>query len=110
MVLLVIEVSIATFLSAGFIRSTLGDFLVVILIYCFIKSMFDWKPINVAIGVLIFAYVIELLQFFQVLKILNLQDHKILATILGSTFQISDLIAYTLGTITILILEQKIIN
>ena len=102
---MVIEVAIATFITNGFIRSTFGDFLVVILMYCFVKSMFNWKPLNVALGVLMFSYGIEFLQLFNVLKIYNLHNYKILATVLGSTFQISDLIAYTLGTITILILE-----
>ena len=70
--------------------------------------MFNWKPLNVALGVLMFAYGIEFLQLFHVLKIYNLQDHKVLATVLGSTFQISDLVSYTLGIITILILEYWI--
>jgi len=106
-ILFIIEVAIAIFLSNGFIRSTFGDFLVVMLIYSFVKTIFDWKPLKVAIGVLIFAYLIEFTQLFQILKICNLQDHKILATVLGSTFQISDLVSYTIGTITILIIEDR---
>lgn len=54
-----------------------------------------------------FAFLIEFLQLIQILKTLNLEHNKILATVLGSTFQISDLVSYSLGTITILILEYR---
>jgi predicted ferric reductase len=70
--------------------------------------MFNFTPIKVAIGVLMFAYLIEFLQLFQILKTLNLQNNKILATVFGNTFQISDLLFYTLGVVTILIIEYKL--
>lgn len=108
MILLIIEVAIAVFIKEGFIRSTFGDFLVVMLIYCFVNSIIKAKHIYIALGVLIFAYVIEFLQLFQLLKTLNLQDNKILATVFGNTFQMSDLIFYTLGVLTILIIEYKL--
>ena len=90
-------------------RSTFGDFLVVILVYCFVKSFANSKPKYVAIGVLVFAFCVEFLQLSNLLKFLHLQENTVAKTILGSTFQISDLIAYTLGIITILIAEYKIL-
>lgn len=107
-ILLIIEVAIAIFIKEGFIRSSFGDFLVVMLIYCFVNSFIKAKSITIAIGVLIFAFIIEFLQLFQILKSLNLQNNKILATVFGNTFQMSDLIFYTLGVITILIIEYKL--
>jgi len=104
---LAIEVAIAVFISNGFIRSTFGDFLVVMLIYCFVKTIFNGNPLKVAICVLIFAFLIEFLQLIQILKSLNLEQNKIIATVLGNTFQISDLVSYSLGTITIVILENR---
>ncbi|HEX9827771.1 MAG TPA: DUF2809 domain-containing protein [Flavobacteriaceae bacterium] len=103
-----VEILIAKFLIQGFIRSTFGDFLVVILMYCFVKSLVSVKPKYIAIGVLIFTYAIEFLQFFKLLDFLNLQGNKTANVVLGSTFQISDLISYTLGIITVLIVEYKI--
>jgi len=108
LILLIIEVAIAIFIKEGFIRSTFGDFLVVMLIYCFVNSFIKAKPIYMALVVLIFAYVIEFLQLFQILKTLNLENNKILVTVFGSTFQMSDLIFYTLGVVTILIIEYKL--
>ena len=103
-----VEILIAKFLIQGFIRSTFGDFLVVILMYCFVKSFANIKPKYAAIGVLICSYAIEFLQLFNLLGYLNLQDNKTANVVLGSTFQISDLISYTLGIITVLIVEYKI--
>lgn len=57
--LLVIEVLIAAFLNDGFIRHTMGDFLVVILLYCFFKSFLKTNSIAVAIVTLAIAFTIE---------------------------------------------------
>lgn len=105
--LLLTEILIATFLVTGFIRHTFGDFLVVILIYCFLKSFLDTKPKYVAKAVLAFSFLIEFLQLFQLLKLLNLENNHMAKLILGSTFHVSDLIAYTLGILFILIVESN---
>ena len=109
-ILFIIEVLIATYLKTGFIRHTFGDFLIVILLYCFIKSFIAIKPIPTAIYVLIISFIIEFLQMGNLLYHLNLQNSDLAKLILGSTFQISDLVAYSLGTITVLIIENIISN
>ena len=107
-ILLLIEVCIAYFLKTGFIRHTFGDFLVVILLYCFLKSFINFKPITMAIIVLFISFTIEFLQLTPFLEWLNLHDNTLAKTVLGSTFHISDLVAYTLGVITIIIVESKL--
>ena len=107
-VLFVIEVLIATFLTDGFIRHTFGDFLVTILIYCFFKSFFKINSITLAVSVLVFAFVIEFLQLANILETLNLQNNHFIKLVLGSSFHVSDLVAYTLGIITVLLIEFKI--
>ena len=108
LLLLATEVVIAIYLKDGFIRHTFGDYLVVILMYCFIKSFIKhhWKAI--AIGVLIFAYIIEGLQVFNLLKLLHLQHNHLANLVLGSTFSITDLVAYTFGFITIIFVEFQL--
>ena len=108
LLLLIIEICIAAFLTGGFIRHTFGDVLVVILIYCSIRSCIKANPIYIAIAVLVFAFTVEFLQLFNLLDYLQLRQYKMANIILGSTFHISDLIAYTLGTITILTIDLKI--
>ncbi|TYA58273.1 ribosomal maturation YjgA family protein [Formosa maritima] len=107
-VIFIAEIFITTYIKTGFIRHTFGDFLVVILIYAFIKSFLSIKPTRLGICVLIFAFFIEFLQFFNILKTLNLQNHTLAKLVLGSTFQVSDLIAYTLGIIFILAIEYNL--
>ncbi len=104
--LLVVEIAIAIFLKEGFIRHTFGDYLVVILMYTCIRSFSNIKPLAAAVGVLLFAFNIEFLQLFNLLDVLNLRDSHLAKLILGSTFHISDLIAYTLGVLTILCIEH----
>ncbi|WP_242202392.1 ribosomal maturation YjgA family protein [Aestuariivivens insulae] len=106
--LLCIEALIAIFLKTGFIRHTIGDFLVVILIYCFVKSFFKITPLKLGIAVLAFAFLIEFLQLVNILALFNLHKKSFLKLLLGSTFQITDLIAYTLGVASILSIELNI--
>ncbi|WP_298239171.1 DUF2809 domain-containing protein [uncultured Algibacter sp.] len=108
--LLITEILIATFLKAGFIRHTFGDYLATILIYCFVKIFFEIDSLKLGVSVLIFAFIIEFLQLINLLKILNLQNDPLLKIIVGTTFEISDLVAYTLGIITVLIVEFKTTN
>lgn len=104
---LAIETAIATFLKTGFIRHTFGDFLIVILLYCLIKSFWNAKSLNVGILVLVIAYGIEFLQLTNFLKALNLSDNRAAQLIFGNTFEVSDLVAYTLGIITGLLIEYQ---
>ncbi|WP_460218164.1 ribosomal maturation YjgA family protein [Psychroserpens sp. MEBiC05023] len=108
LMLLSIEICITAFLTEGFIRHTFGDYLAVILIYCAIRSILNIKPIYVAIGVLIFSFSIESLQLFNLLDYLHLRDNNFAVIVLGSTFETTDLIAYSLGIITIYLIDTKI--
>lgn len=110
MMLFAIEACIAYFLKTGFIRHTFGDFLVVIMLYCFIKSFIDIKPITTGLIVLCIAFIVEFLQLTSFLELMSLQDNKIAKIVFGSTFHVSDLLAYTLGIITTLIIEKKLNN
>mgnify|MGYP000303657079 CR=1 FL=1 len=106
--LFVIEVLIATFLKDGFIRHTFGDYLVVILIYCCCKSFVKIQSFKLAIAVLLFAFLIEFLQLTNVLKLVKLENNHLAKIIFGSTFHVSDLVAYTLGIISVLLIEFKL--
>lgn len=108
LLLFIIEALIATHLHTGFIRHTFGDYLVVMLLFCIVKSLIDVDSIKLAVYVLAFAYCIEFLQLFNILELLNLEQHYLLKLVLGTTFQFSDLVAYTLGIITVIFFELKI--
>lgn len=104
--LLSIEICIALFVHDNFIRPYIGDVLVVILIYCFIKSFFNLPPNITAIAVLLFSFVVETLQYFKVVNLLGLQNSKVASIIIGTSFAWQDIIAYIVG-IAIVILAEK---
>ena len=106
--LFIAEVLIAVYLKTGFIRHTFGDFLCVILLYCFFKSFIEGYHFKIAISVLFIAFIVEFLQLTNYLELFNLHNNHLVKVILGSTFEFSDLVAYTLGIITTIAFEFKI--
>jgi hypothetical protein len=106
LLLLIIEILIALFIRDNFIRPYVGDFLVVILLYCLVRSFFNIPVLSTAIGVLLFSFLIETAQYFQVANRLSLQENTIAKTIIGSSFEWIDLLAYTLGIAFVLLMES----
>lgn len=104
--LFTVEVLIARYVTQPFIRYWLGDFLVVILIYYFLKSFIAVKPLSLAFFVWIFACTVECIQATDLIRLLGWEHNKVANLILGNTFSFSDLVAYSLGILTVLILEK----
>lgn len=107
LLLFCIEFSIAYFLKGGFIRHTFGDVLAVIMVYCLLKSFMNVKPLLLGIFVLTISFCVEYLQYFQLIKRLDLQNNEIAKVVLGNTYHILDLLAYIIGITSVLILESK---
>jgi Protein of unknown function (DUF2809) len=104
-VLFVVEVLIALFVRDNIIRPYVGDYLVVILIYCAIRTFLKVPVLKTAIAVLLFSYLIEVLQYFRIVDRLGLSGNIVAKTVIGYGFEWWDMLAYTLGIITILIIE-----
>ena len=103
--LLLIETGIAIWVKDDFIRPYLGVFLVLILIFCFL--MFLWR-ISVLKGlliVLIFSFTVEFFQLINIAKVLQYQPPEIVMIVLGSSFSLLDLLAYSLGILFCLVTE-----
>ena len=107
LLLFITEVLIALFVHDQFIRPYIGDFLVVILIYCFVKSFLNTPVVPTAIGVLLFAYTVELLQYFRIVEVLGLQHSRAARIIIGSSFEWQDMLAYTLGILMVILIEKR---
>ena len=105
-VLLLTEVCIALFVHDNFFRPYIGDVLVVILIYCFVQSFFKLSYLPVAVAVLVFSYIIELMQYFNITEILGLQHSALARTIIGTSASWKDIIAYTAGIGIVLLIER----
>lgn len=106
--LFLIETLIALYIHDGFVRPYLGDVLVVILIYCFLKSFLKIPVLPTAVFVLVFSFSIEFLQYFELVKLLHLENSKVARTVIGSSFEWLDLVAYISGFLFIIIAEKLI--
>lgn len=88
------------------IRPYGGDFLVVILLYCMVKTFVNTPQLITACSVLVFAYLIEISQYFHLVEILGLEHSKIACTVMGTFFSFIDLLAYTFGILFVIIIEN----
>ncbi|PHS09744.1 MAG: hypothetical protein COA88_03965 [Kordia sp.] len=107
--LLLTEISIVIFFKTGFIRHVFGDYLVVLLLYCFLKSFVSISNNTLAGITFLIAFTVEFIQLTPLLKTIGLENHSLANLILGNTFSITDLLAYTLGYITIIIFNSYIL-
>ncbi|WP_240186749.1 ribosomal maturation YjgA family protein [Pedobacter namyangjuensis] len=106
----IIEVIIALYIKDNFIRPYIGDVLVVILIYYFVKAFIKAPVLPMAIGVLIFSYLVETLQYFQFVKLIGLANNKLANIVIGNYFAWEDIVAYTIGITIVLFIETYFIK
>lgn len=106
LLLLWFEVLIALFVHDQFVRPYLGDFLVVLLLYCFTRSFLQVRVITAIMMVLPFSYAVETAQYFTVINHLGLEENVFAKTVIGSSFDWQDILAYTLGSLFIYLVEQ----
>jgi hypothetical protein len=99
------EAAIAMYVHDDFIRPYFGDFLVVILLYCFVKSFVKVSVLVAASLVLVLSFGIEIAQYFDMVEKLGLQHSKIARVVLGNSFTWMDLLAYVLGILTVIGIE-----
>lgn len=104
--LFTIEVLIALYVRDRFIRPYAGDVLVVILIYCFLRSFLQLKSVIAAFYVLAFAFAIEIFQSLDIVEKLHLKNSKMASTVIGTSFDWMDILCYTVGIIIVLLAEK----
>ena len=103
--LLLIEVIIALYVHDDFIRPYVGDILVVIVIYTFIRIIVPEKCRLLPLYIFIFATGVELLQLANITEILGVEDNQFLKTLIGSVFDIKDIVCYAAGCVILCVYE-----
>ena len=98
-VLFAVEVFIALFVHDRIIRPFIGDVLVVILIFTFIRIFIPEKVRLLPLFIFIFAAGVEVAQYFRIVEVLGLQDNRIMSTIIGASFDIRDILCYFVGCV-----------
>lgn len=103
-ILLLIEILIGAFLKGGFIRAYGGDILVIPLLYALIRSVFPQNTVQTArylpVGLLFLGIFTECMQAIHLADLLGIQN-PIIRIVIGSTFDLLDILCYAVGTILI---------
>lgn len=105
-VVFMIEAIIAVFIHDNFIRPYLGDVLVVVLIYCFIKAFVRNETKLLPLYIFIFALLVEVGQYFNLAELLGLSEYRIARVIIGATFDIKDIACYMVGCVGLFLFEM----
>lgn len=100
-----IEIAIAQYTS-GWVRSYLGDVLVIVLLYSAIMSVAELNKKLVVLFTLIVAFAIEFGQYFKLAERLGFAPDSLAYIVLGNTFSVEDLGCYVVGAILILLFER----
>jgi hypothetical protein len=105
--LFLVEVGIALWIDDAIIRPFFGDFLAVIALFFLLKTFLVISDVNLAFASLGFAYFLEFLQYCNFLKLVGLENYKIIAIVLGSSFDWRDIFAYTLGIFAVFLFNKE---
>lgn len=104
--LLIVEILIAIYAKDDFIRPILGDYLASILLCCIFATFLKISINKIAFITLLISYFIEGLQYIKILDLLNLKQFTLLEIIFGTSSSWTDMLAYTLGILTILLIHN----
>lgn len=104
-ILLIMEVLIALYVHDDFIRPYIGDVLVVVVIYTFIRIWIPERFHLLPLYIFLFATGVEILQYFNLVEVLKLENHTFMRILLGSVFDVKDIICYGTGCILLGIYE-----
>lgn len=108
LVLFFVELFIALYIRDSFVRPFLGDVLVVIFIYTFIRIFLPDRFPLLPLFIFVFAAGVEVLQLFQIVDLLGLGGISFFRILIGSVFDIKDIVCYAVGCIVLGIYEYAI--
>ncbi len=105
LVLLAIEVAIALFVTGGVVRGYLGDVLVVVLIYCLVRTFVRNEARLLPLWIFLFAVAVELAQYADLAGRLGIDQRSATGVIVGSVFDLADIACYFAGCAGIAVFE-----
>ncbi|MFA9378286.1 MAG: DUF2809 domain-containing protein [Lachnotalea sp.] len=105
LVLLIIEVLIALYIHDDFIRPYIGDVLVVMVLYFFVRIFIPNGVKLMPLYIFIFAAGVEVLQYFRLVEVLGLENNRFLRILIGSVFDVKDIICYGVGCAVITVVS-----
>ena len=111
MAVFLLECMVATLLAPiHFIRGSMSDYLVVILIYFGIRIFYLARPWRLATGVFLFAAMIEIGQYYHLADYFGPENRGLARLLLGNVFSLQDILMYLLGSVSALVLDTFILR
>lgn len=101
-ILLAIEVLIALFVQDRFIRPYVGDVLVIMVLYTFVRIVVPEGIKVLPLYLFGFAALVELAQYFRIVERLGLEDNHFFSVLIGSVFDVKDIVCYAVGAVLII--------
>ncbi len=105
-ILFLVEVFIGIYVHDTIVRPYIGDLLFVVLLYCMLKAVCNMAVMKAGIVVLLFAYLVETLQYFNIANVLGLGNYKFARILIGNSFSRADMACYTIGIAIVLLVEK----
>ena len=106
-----VEVLIATKLSGiFFVRAYLGDVIVVMLLYTFVQSFIKVNDQKLILGILIFSFLIEFAQYFNIAEKLGFRPGSLMYIVIGNSFSWIDNLCYAVGCLILYIIIKMTNN
>ena len=93
------EILIALFVRDKFIRPYVGDMLVAVLLYTFLRILFPEQPRLLPLYVFLFAALVEGLQAVHIVELLGLSNNRFFSVLIGTTFDWKDIVCYGAGCV-----------
>lgn len=107
-ILVIVEVLIALYVHDDLIRPYLGDVLVVVVVYLAVRILRPVKCKLLPLYVFLFAAGVEVLQYFDIVKVLGLQESALMRVMIGSVFDLMDIVCYGLGCVLLGVYEWRV--
>ncbi len=105
LLLFAVELCIALFIKDKFIRPYVGDILVIPLLCSFFRIIAPQKPRFLGLYTVLLGVIAEIMQLCRLDEMLGVEGTAI-GIILGSTFDIKDIICYIIGGALFFILDE----
>ena len=95
--LLLVEIYIGLFVRDRFIRPYFGDVLVTALLCCLVRAVYPKGVRLLSLYVFAFSVVVEVTQYFDLVKLLGWENNTFLSVIMGRSFSWKDIVCYAVG-------------
>ena len=99
--LVLVEVCIALFVHDRVIRPFVGDYLVLMVVYQFLRSGLPVERTRLIALPCLFCCAVEIGQYFNLVALLGLQHSRFARILIGTHFDPLDLLAYSAAALTL---------